>query len=166
MSDSATLGKSRLWIERLLGVAIVCGFSLWMMSPVSPKGIPAVVAANHGAAIQTSVALIAFAGDHSGEYPRVLQELSPDYLPELTGYRDTLEGPKFDWFYVAGLRRSSPVDWIVFASPTDQTSANSQRHARLVITNAGSITTIPEDEFERKLAEQVKALAAQTPEKP
>jgi hypothetical protein len=109
-----------------------------------------------------------YASDHSGHFPHALIELEPDYLAsiESTKYRDPNSQRNYDWFYVPGLRETSPSNWILLASPSDQLSKDRERRTRITVFCDGHAEIMPATDFNRQFAEQLKAMTATASEKP
>jgi len=116
-------------------------------------------------AIRFLPALKAYARDHGGQYPRLLLELEPAYLPNFgrAKYRSFESRFSYDWIYIPGLREDSPATWIVLASPTDMVKPYTSDHFRIAVFNDGHGEIIPAADFDHRLARQVKAMVAQSP---
>ena len=148
------------WVCGILGAAFLVQIAISIYGRPSS---PAFLTRSRAEGRSIFPALKMYAADHAGRYPRTLSELVPNYISHRIAYRDPVSRRSYDWMYIQGLNETSPANWIVLASPTDQPDEDPNKLIRIVVRNVGDAEIISTDEFDAQLAEQVKAMAAKAP---
>ena len=111
---------------------------------------------------QIGIALRLFANEKEGKMPPSLAELQPEFLaadslPKLR-FRDRDVKTDLDWLYYPKTNFNAlPDATILAASPRTMRSAGKEQ--RMILHCDGSVTFMPEAQFQKQLAEELSVAA-------
>ena len=140
----------------------VIGFVILAGWPGSSHGVGGTWVQSMNNVRQIGIALHLYAKDNNGKLPSLLSALSPDYLdadalPKLR-FIDRDGRSALDWLYFPKADINAlPDATILAASP--RTRHYNGKDCRLVLHRDSSITTMPEPDFQKQLAEDLRAPA-------
>jgi len=148
---------SKGFIVALVLIGIVVILAAW---PSSHPGVAGWRVRSMSNLRQIGLALVAHAEANNGRLPPTLLHLSPDVidttaLPKL-GFRDPDSKRDYDWLYLPRPSITSlPPEAILAASPTAIPRKNGPPE-RMVLHRDGSVTHMPDSEFQSVINKQLK----------
>ena len=158
MNEPIKKSSRGFYVALFVVVAIV----VWAGQPGSSNGVASTLVRSMNNVRQIGLALLLYAKDNDGKLPLLLSALSPDYLdadslPKLR-FRDQDGKTDLDWLYYPKANINTLPDTTILAA-APRTRRHGGNEKRIVLHRDGSVVTMPEAEFQKQLAEELRVAA-------
>ena len=143
-----------------IALFVVVVIVVWASQPGSSNGVASTLVRSMNNVRQIGLALLLYAKDNDGKLPMLLSALSPDYLdadalPKLR-FRDQDGKTDLDWLYYPKANINTLPDTTILAA-APRARRHGGKEERIVLHRDFSVTRMPEAQFQKQLAEELRA---------